>query len=376
MAFLSKEELAQVKNKPVSAKIHPLLKKGTLPLSVRHSYLQGCVIATLMDDVRMSDAAKARLVELACSLQLSLDDLEEGISVVASIEKGERAAFVAEIVNQVKDPQYAYWFAIDLERMLATSGGISEDGKALMDFVCNALFDREDWRLAAWELERDFCSHEDFKRYIREAEAGDRVAQQVVGQGDLYGKGVGKSIERGLSWLEKSADQGNASAQMELARLYLSGQLVKFDDGKAEAWLRKAVSNGHPDAQYELDQLPAIRKQHQKLEGVAKKEAAKQMVKFKRQLDKHLEHLTCRGILDPLGVIVGIIICVIAWVIVWNWLSGWRLFLCAWVPFVVGLFSGVGAQGIYWLVIQKIYRRIKIAEFEKSVGCKYEEAPE
>ena len=377
MAFLDKEQLGRVGSKSMSAKRHPILKNGSVPLSVRNAYLQGCIFATLMDDGKVSDDERVKLDEIARSLQLSSDDLGDGINVVTSIDKSERVAFITEIVNQVKDPQCACWFAVDFERLMAIGGTISEDGKALMDFICRAMFGRKDWRVSVWEVERDSCSTEDFKRYLWAAEEGDRFAQQIVGNGYLYGNGIAKDTERGVAWLEKSASQGNGSAQMELARLYLAGELIMSNDSKAEEWLRKAISNGCREAQKDLDQLIARRQSQEKKrkerEGIAKKKSDKRKAKLIQELDKRIESLTCRAILDPLGVTVGVIACVIVGVIVWRCLCWWQIILCIWMPFVIGLFCGLAAQGIYWFVIQKLYRHIKIGEVEKIVRREYEE---
>ena len=52
--------------------------------------------------------------------------------------------------------------------------------------------------------------------------------------------------------LIKVAEQGDAEAQYQLARMYNKGEGVTRDYGQAVAWCRKAAEQGHEEAQFGL----------------------------------------------------------------------------------------------------------------------------
>lgn len=128
-----------------------------------------------------------------------------------------------------------------------------------------------------------------------EAESGDAHAQFLLGMLYLNGEGVEHDIDTGIAWLERSADQGYALAQLRLGQRYIFGPKaergtalltqaakqglveaqyklgLKWLSGigadsllepgphrdleKAHKWLRKAAEQGHPEAQKELGEL-------------------------------------------------------------------------------------------------------------------------
>jgi len=85
------------------------------------------------------------------------------------------------------------------------------------------------------------------------AERGDAEAQYRLGRMYEFGRGVLTNMPQAMSWLNKSAAQGNASAQTELGAIYASGfGGVPEDDAQAVAWFQKAANQGNPTAQYNL----------------------------------------------------------------------------------------------------------------------------
>jgi len=60
-----------------------------------------------------------------------------------------------------------------------------------------------------------------------------------------------------LAQLIEAAEQGNALAQMELARLHEKGQGVPLSPPTAEVWYRKAAEQGFDAAQFHLGRLLA-----------------------------------------------------------------------------------------------------------------------
>ena len=85
-----------------------------------------------------------------------------------------------------------------------------------------------------------------------QAEAGDKVAQYVLG--DLYRRGVGVTADAPLSfeWLHKAAKQGEPRAELELGLLYRTGYGVERDDSESVRWLELAAKHGQGEAAYDL----------------------------------------------------------------------------------------------------------------------------
>jgi hypothetical protein len=62
------------------------------------------------------------------------------------------------------------------------------------------------------------------------------MAQCQSGFKYYCGKGVPEDFAKAFKWFEKSALQGNALAQYQLARMYSHGLVVPKNDAKAYAW--------------------------------------------------------------------------------------------------------------------------------------------
>jgi TPR repeat protein len=77
------------------------------------------------------------------------------------------------------------------------------------------------------------------------ADEGNAEAQTILGHIYSDGKwGVPRDYVAALSWFRKAADQGAASAQGELALMYLRGHGVPKDTVAAIRWARKATKYG------------------------------------------------------------------------------------------------------------------------------------
>jgi TPR repeat protein len=68
----------------------------------------------------------------------------------------------------------------------------------------------------------------------------------------LKGRRGAQGFAKGLTWMLKSAELGNRTAQSNMGRLYWSGQGVPQDFMEAAKWFRKAAEQGDPAAQYGL----------------------------------------------------------------------------------------------------------------------------
>jgi len=83
----------------------------------------------------------------------------------------------------------------------------------------------------------------------KSAEAGDAEAQLVLGKRCKSGSGVAQSHEQAAHWYCKAAEQGHAKAQCCLALCYSKGEGVEKSDEQAIYWFGKAAEQGNEDAQ-------------------------------------------------------------------------------------------------------------------------------
>lgn len=102
-------------------------------------------------------------------------------------------------------------------------------------------------------------------------------AQYLVGMMLLKGEGRPVDVNDAVEFLTRAANQGNAAAQLELAKLYSKGAGVSRDQEKAFFWSKIAVDWLSEDAQKK--EAEAIRDAAEKELSTAQKE------KIQRDLD-------------------------------------------------------------------------------------------
>ena len=90
------------------------------------------------------------------------------------------------------------------------------------------------------------------KKLIKLAEKGDVQAQTELADADFKGKGVRRSYQEAVVWLEKVAETGDLNAQYQLAQCYFNGKGVPKSPQKGVEWLTKVADAGNPEAQREL----------------------------------------------------------------------------------------------------------------------------
>lgn len=104
-------------------------------------------------------------------------------------------------------------------------------------------------------------------QWERKATAGESIAQNVTGMAYKYGIGVAQDQAVSLKWFRSAAEQGEADAQFNLARIYESNandgfyrrraRPVPTDDSEALKWYRRSAEQNHTQAQVKLAQLYA-----------------------------------------------------------------------------------------------------------------------
>lgn len=122
---------------------------------------------------------------------------------------------------------------------LALTAGASVPVQAQTFEQSLAAYAREDYRTA-------------FEGFKTLAEQGDASAQLNLGVMYQYGQGAPKDELQAFVWYSKAAEQGHATAQRNLGWLYRNGQGVPRDDQLAVGWFRKAAEQGNALAQYDL----------------------------------------------------------------------------------------------------------------------------
>ena len=104
-------------------------------------------------------------------------------------------------------------------------------------------------------------SYGQFQENLKEAKAGNRLAQYNVGLYYHNGwSGVKQDYQQAAYWYRKAADQGYADAQLNLGYLYEKGLGVDQSDQQAVYWYRKAADQGVVSAMFCLGRVYDIGK--------------------------------------------------------------------------------------------------------------------
>jgi len=90
------------------------------------------------------------------------------------------------------------------------------------------------------------------KWYRKSAEQGNASAQFNLALMYNYGQGVTHDYAEAAKWFRKAAEQGDAMAQGNLGFMYDKGKGVTLDYAEAVKWYRKAAEQGDAAAQFHL----------------------------------------------------------------------------------------------------------------------------
>ncbi len=101
------------------------------------------------------------------------------------------------------------------------------------------------------------------RTWEQKAGTGDMFAQNLIGIAYKCGMGVVQDHALSTKWFRKAAEQGEADAQFNLARIYGSevdgvykkGRAVPADDMEALKWYQRSAEQGHTQAQLKLGEL-------------------------------------------------------------------------------------------------------------------------
>ena len=84
------------------------------------------------------------------------------------------------------------------------------------------------------------------------ASAGDASAQLELSRVYYYGRGLDKDPEQALEWVKKSAENGHVEAMESLAFLLAKGEGVERNEETAVKWYRQAAEKGSSKAMFSL----------------------------------------------------------------------------------------------------------------------------
>lgn len=296
MAF-SKKYSSGIPNVEETVEAHPILEKGSVSIAVKQYYLQGCVVAALMDADAISSQVRDRLERLGRSLKMSEDEIRECIEVVTGLDSGngDWEAFTTEMLEALKSAKVGVHFLKDFEDIMAVSHEISSESYAHLNRFGTSLMDEKLWRLSVllddasgysakdrqppkcwqdaclaakykgdriatecWQFvekltgsgksSADFKSKEETEWVKRFADHGNANALCVVGSVVLASKDNSEDKGRGFEFLLASANAGNADAQYKVGCSYHKGNGCKKDDNAAFKWFKKAADQGNMEA--------------------------------------------------------------------------------------------------------------------------------
>jgi uncharacterized protein len=97
---------------------------------------------------------------------------------------------------------------------------------------------------SAWERQ-DYATAERLYRSL--AEQGKASAQHFLGRMYESGKGVPQNFSEARKWYRRAADQGHAGAQYYLGGMYYSGEGGPRDYAQAYFWFSLSIASGQGD---------------------------------------------------------------------------------------------------------------------------------
>lgn len=129
------------------------------------------------------------------------------------------------------DRENYYGFMVPIEENASVAAGPLEDAIA--------AYNRKDYSTA-------------LRLFRPLADQGIASAQSYLGRMYNNGQGLPQDYVVAVTWYRKAAEQGDSSAQWSLGIMYYEGQGVPQDYTVAVEWFRKAAQRGDPHAQLAL----------------------------------------------------------------------------------------------------------------------------
>lgn len=148
MAWISKKV---IQKKTLERKItaHPLLAELEVSLGLKTAYVNGCVLAALLDDEKVSEDEKFKVQRVGLSLGLSEEQIAESFTLVEGlVSDDDKSAFIDELKSVLAEPQVVKYFMADFEEVMKKDGEVPESSVEFLDFIGLQITGEEDWRKA------------------------------------------------------------------------------------------------------------------------------------------------------------------------------------------------------------------------------------
>lgn len=143
---------------------------------------------------------------------------------------------------------------LDWEKAFSLFKKLAEEGESHSQYMVGKYLMSNHGGTISWHIVSKRNTKEAFKWFEKSAIQGNSSAQQQLGM--FYESGTDpciRNIEKAVDWYQKSADQENIEAIFALGRLYTNGIDEKNPDmAKAFQYFLKAAEYGHPEAQYRV----------------------------------------------------------------------------------------------------------------------------
>ncbi|MFA6929625.1 MAG: hypothetical protein WCT05_04810 [Lentisphaeria bacterium] len=144
MAFLNRKSLSKIADE-ANVKPHSLFEVCEPSVDVLMAYLQGCVLAVLINDENISESDHRKLNILGASLKLSQDDIDLCIKTVENLSSDqEKEEFVSECLALLKTNGVPHYFMHDFQSFLDFSS--NSESTAYVDDFGSILFADRDWK--------------------------------------------------------------------------------------------------------------------------------------------------------------------------------------------------------------------------------------
>ena len=91
--------------------------------------------------------------------------------------------------------------------------------------------------------------------FQNDAEQGHATTQFNLGRMYANGEGVPKDDAEAVRWVRLAAEQGYAAAQSNLGRMYANGEGVPDDDAEVVRWFRLGAEQGYAAAHFNLGRM-------------------------------------------------------------------------------------------------------------------------
>lgn len=209
---------------------------------------------------------------------------DERREAIAMNDISKADSIVRILFQEYADGTHRYDFDGDrctfshVEKGIEILRNAAEKGDAEAQFTLGAIYAgaRYDYTEKIWDNRTMMDTKPDLERaaywYDQSANQGHKTALNNLGLAYKKGEGVNKDLVKATEYIRKSAEMGNAHAQLNYGDMFRDGDVwyrtepdsisgesllinVKPDIEKAKEWWEKALQNGNDNAKSRLEKI-------------------------------------------------------------------------------------------------------------------------